>query len=274
MGETFVKPVAYSVSKSAILNLTRYLATYWAKAGVRVNTLTLAGVWNDQPAEFLEAYAAARPAGADARRGRGARRGRLPRVGRLVVRHRLERRRRRRLVCLVVAERDSEPRRRSSRSGCVRAVAREAPSGGRDASVPGRSLRGGGRRRRRRRCARRSTSVGRAHRSRARRHRARARAPAARAARGGVGDRGGGDGKAARARPGRDRRRDRDGVVRGRRGAPLLRANDDGEHASSNRADRAPAARRRGADHELQHAASERRVEGVSGDLLRERGRA
>jgi NAD(P)-dependent dehydrogenase (short-subunit alcohol dehydrogenase family) len=62
-GETFVKPVAYSVSKSAILNLTRYLATYWAKAGVRVNTLTLAGVRNDQPAEFLEAYAARVPLG-------------------------------------------------------------------------------------------------------------------------------------------------------------------------------------------------------------------
>ena len=62
-GETFVKPVAYSVSKSAILNLTRYLATYWAKAGVRVNTLTLAGVWNDQPAEFREAYAARVPMG-------------------------------------------------------------------------------------------------------------------------------------------------------------------------------------------------------------------
>ena len=62
-GETFVKPVAYSVSKSAILNLTRYLATYWAKAGVRVNTLTLAGVWNDQPAEFLEAYAGRVPMG-------------------------------------------------------------------------------------------------------------------------------------------------------------------------------------------------------------------
>jgi NAD(P)-dependent dehydrogenase (short-subunit alcohol dehydrogenase family) len=62
-GETFVKPVAYSVSKSAILNLTRYLATYWAQSGVRVNTLTLAGVWNDQPQEFVEAYTARVPLG-------------------------------------------------------------------------------------------------------------------------------------------------------------------------------------------------------------------
>ena len=62
-GETFFKPVAYSVSKSAVLNLTRYLATYWAKSGVRVNTLTLAGVWNDQPQEFLDAFAARSPMG-------------------------------------------------------------------------------------------------------------------------------------------------------------------------------------------------------------------
>ena len=62
-GETFVKPVAYSVSKSAILNLTRYLATYWAKDGVRVNTLTLAGVFDEQPREFLEAYEARVPMG-------------------------------------------------------------------------------------------------------------------------------------------------------------------------------------------------------------------
>jgi NAD(P)-dependent dehydrogenase (short-subunit alcohol dehydrogenase family) len=62
-GETFTKPVAYSVSKSAILNLTRYLATYWAREGVRVNTLTLAGVFNDQPAEFLDAYTARVPLG-------------------------------------------------------------------------------------------------------------------------------------------------------------------------------------------------------------------
>ena len=62
-GEEFFKPVAYSVSKSAILNLTRYLATYWARSGVRVNTLTLAGVWNDQAPEFLEAFAARSPMG-------------------------------------------------------------------------------------------------------------------------------------------------------------------------------------------------------------------
>jgi NAD(P)-dependent dehydrogenase (short-subunit alcohol dehydrogenase family) len=62
-GETYVKPVAYSVSKGALLNLTRYLATYWAKDGVRVNTLTLAGVWNDQDQEFLDAFAARSPMG-------------------------------------------------------------------------------------------------------------------------------------------------------------------------------------------------------------------
>ena len=62
-GETFFKPIAYSVSKSALYNLTRYLATYWAKSSVRVNTLTLAGVWNDQPKEFLEAYTERMPLG-------------------------------------------------------------------------------------------------------------------------------------------------------------------------------------------------------------------
>ena len=62
-GQEFFKPVAYSVSKSAVLNLTRYLATYWAKKGVRVNTLTLAGVFNNQPREFLEAYCPRVPMG-------------------------------------------------------------------------------------------------------------------------------------------------------------------------------------------------------------------
>lgn len=52
----FFKPVSYSVSKSGVLNLTRYLATYWAEKNIRVNTLTLAGIYNKQDSEFLKNY--------------------------------------------------------------------------------------------------------------------------------------------------------------------------------------------------------------------------
>jgi NAD(P)-dependent dehydrogenase (short-subunit alcohol dehydrogenase family) len=52
----FFKPAAYSVSKAGVLNLTRYLATYWAGKKVRVNTLTLAGVFNGQDERFLKKY--------------------------------------------------------------------------------------------------------------------------------------------------------------------------------------------------------------------------
>ena len=55
-GEIFYKPIAYSATKSAILNLTRYLAVYWADKGVRVNTLVIAGVENNQDEEFLKVY--------------------------------------------------------------------------------------------------------------------------------------------------------------------------------------------------------------------------
>jgi len=66
-GEEFYKPVAYSVSKSAIMNLTRYLSTYWAKKGIRVNTVSPAGIFNNQPEEFLKAYCARVPMGRMAR---------------------------------------------------------------------------------------------------------------------------------------------------------------------------------------------------------------
>ncbi len=62
-GETYFKPVAYAVSKSALLNLTRYLATYWGRQGVRVNSLVLAGVSNGQDAQFVAAYNARIPIG-------------------------------------------------------------------------------------------------------------------------------------------------------------------------------------------------------------------
>ena len=49
-----VKPVTYTVVKAGLHGLTIYLATYWAAAGVRVNTITLGGVQSGQPEEFLE----------------------------------------------------------------------------------------------------------------------------------------------------------------------------------------------------------------------------
>jgi NAD(P)-dependent dehydrogenase (short-subunit alcohol dehydrogenase family) len=62
-GEVFFKPVAYAASKSGILNLTRYLAVYWGKKNVRVNSLTIAGVFNHQEQAFLDAYCGRIPVG-------------------------------------------------------------------------------------------------------------------------------------------------------------------------------------------------------------------
>jgi NAD(P)-dependent dehydrogenase (short-subunit alcohol dehydrogenase family) len=49
-----VKPVTYSVVKSGLVGLTRYLATYWADAGVRVNAVSPGGIYNGQPGAFVE----------------------------------------------------------------------------------------------------------------------------------------------------------------------------------------------------------------------------
>jgi len=48
-----VKPVTYSVVKTALIGLTRYLAGYWADAGIRVNAISPGGIFNDQPEVFL-----------------------------------------------------------------------------------------------------------------------------------------------------------------------------------------------------------------------------
>ena len=59
--KVFNKPISYSASKSGILNITRYLSTYWGERNVRVNTLTLGGVLDNQDKEFIENYSSKVP---------------------------------------------------------------------------------------------------------------------------------------------------------------------------------------------------------------------
>ncbi|MBN2012076.1 SDR family oxidoreductase [candidate division KSB1 bacterium] len=61
--QTSFKPVTYTVSKSAIFGFTKYLASYWGNKGIRVNTLTLGGVFNNHTDEFFTKYCARVPIG-------------------------------------------------------------------------------------------------------------------------------------------------------------------------------------------------------------------
>ena len=47
-----VKPVTYSVVKTALIGLTRYLSTYWTAHNIRVNAISPGGVSAGQPEEF------------------------------------------------------------------------------------------------------------------------------------------------------------------------------------------------------------------------------
>ena len=62
-----VKPISYSVTKAGLDGMTRWLATYWAERGVRVNTLTVGGIENGQPSEFVELASSRIPLGRMAR---------------------------------------------------------------------------------------------------------------------------------------------------------------------------------------------------------------
>lgn len=58
-----VKPVTYSVVKTGLIGLTRYLSTYWANCDVRCNALCPGGVENNQDPAFLKEVTARIPMG-------------------------------------------------------------------------------------------------------------------------------------------------------------------------------------------------------------------
>jgi NAD(P)-dependent dehydrogenase (short-subunit alcohol dehydrogenase family) len=62
-----VKPVTYSVVKSGLLGLTRYLAGYWADKNIRVNAISPGGVFNGQNEEFVSRLTELIPLGRMAR---------------------------------------------------------------------------------------------------------------------------------------------------------------------------------------------------------------
>jgi NAD(P)-dependent dehydrogenase (short-subunit alcohol dehydrogenase family) len=58
-----VKPITYSAAKWAIVGMTKYLAVYFAKDGIRVNCLSPTGVFNNHPEDFVEKLSSIIPMG-------------------------------------------------------------------------------------------------------------------------------------------------------------------------------------------------------------------
>lgn len=54
-------PAAYSASKGGVMALSKYLATYWADKGVRVNEIVPHGVWNKHEESFEKNFSALTP---------------------------------------------------------------------------------------------------------------------------------------------------------------------------------------------------------------------
>lgn len=55
-GTTMTMPVEYAAIKSGLLHLTRYFAQYLKGRNIRVNALSPGGIFDGQPAAFLERY--------------------------------------------------------------------------------------------------------------------------------------------------------------------------------------------------------------------------
>jgi NAD(P)-dependent dehydrogenase (short-subunit alcohol dehydrogenase family) len=60
-GTEMTSPVEYAAIKGAIINFTRYLASYLGEDGIRANVLSPGGVFNNQDDTFVEQYEANTP---------------------------------------------------------------------------------------------------------------------------------------------------------------------------------------------------------------------
>ena len=63
MGRSINTPAVYSASKGAVVALTKHLAAYWGKEGIRVNSLTPGGVESGQNDIFSQRYSERVPLG-------------------------------------------------------------------------------------------------------------------------------------------------------------------------------------------------------------------
>jgi len=63
LGGPINTPAVYTASKAAVVGFTKWLATYWADKGIRVNCLVPGGVSSGQNSEFSQRYAARTPLG-------------------------------------------------------------------------------------------------------------------------------------------------------------------------------------------------------------------
>ena len=55
-GTKMTMPAAYSAIKGGVVNFTRYLASYYAPYGVRINCVSPGGIFNDQNDVFVRQY--------------------------------------------------------------------------------------------------------------------------------------------------------------------------------------------------------------------------
>lgn len=62
-GTSMTMPAEYAVIKGGLINFTRYLATYLASYNIRVNSISAGGIFDGQPASFVEKYCQRTPTG-------------------------------------------------------------------------------------------------------------------------------------------------------------------------------------------------------------------